>query len=728
MFLKNFRDSNTPVNNGNTESENKSGNRIDNNSDLPIKNKLWKMYVVFGLLLLGFLAVSAKLFKIQIVDRDYYRKKAYIQHQSKVPLLATRGNIYDRNGVLLASTIESYSFAADPTVIKNAKDIDSIASLLNRYAGIDKQQTIDKIKQTKGSFVWLARGINPEKAAMLDKVKINGFIIKSEPRRNYLFSNVGSQIIGCTDVDNHGLTGLELSLDSILQGKDGFMIMNKDAAGRLRPLADLPKTEPQHGKSVQLTIDIVLQRIVEFELKRGVELAAAESGTVVAIEPSTGEILAMASYPNFDPNDLTQLNNSALKIRAITDLYEPGSTFKMITAAAAVEEDMIHPDDMVNGMGGTLNLGDYTIVDDHPIGTVTFKEAFAKSSNIVLSTLAYNMESSKFYKYIRDFGFGINTGVELPGEITGKLKKLNEFDASARRFAGYGYGIAVTPLQLAASYACIAHNGEMYKPYIIKNVFDPHGLTLKSNEPQKIRRVVSEATSEKVKELMIQVVEKGTGINAKIKGMKIAGKTGTAQQLVNGSYQTKNYTASFAGFFPADNPKLALVVILDKPTGNYYGGSVAAPIFRNIAQRWISILPDFIFKGSDQDYVKTDSIKVPNLKGLNFISAKKILQSLGLRSYPDSTKNSVILRQDPGAGTMVPIKTPVTVSFDYQQAQGTTPNNTVSLVDVRGLSLRRALNILHKNKIKAIVKGDGVVGEQIWGMNGKDRTCTLICK
>ncbi len=728
MFLKNFRDSNKPIN---SEPNNSTDNNLniteDDSTALPIKRKIWKMYFVFGFLFLGLLAVSAKLFKIQVIDRDYYKKKALAQHESKVPLVASRGNIYDRNGVLLATTIESFSFAADPTQIKSPKDIDSIAAVINKHTGIDKQSIINKIKQTKGSFVWLLRGINPEIAYQLSKYKINGFIVKSEPRRNYLFSSVGSQIIGCTDIDNHGLTGIELSLDSILQGKNGYIIMNKDAAGRLRPLADLPKIEPQHGKAVQLTIDIVLQRIVEFELKRGVEIAGAESGTVVAIEPSTGEVLAMASYPNFDPNDLLSLNNSALKIRAITELYEPGSTFKMVTASAAIEEGIIHPDDMVNGLGGTLNLGDYTIVDDHPIGQVTFREAFAKSSNIVLSTLAYNMESAKFYKYIRDFGFGINTGIELPGEITGRLKNIEQFDASARRFAGYGYGIAVTPLQLTSAYACLAHNGEMYRPYLIKKVFDSHGNTLKSNEPQKIRRVVSESTAEKVKELLVQVVEKGTGINAKIKGMKIAGKTGTAQQLVDGSYQNKKYTASFAGFFPADNPKLALVVILDKPQGNYYGGSVAAPIFRNIAQRWISILPDFIFKGSEQDYTKPDSVKVPNFKGLNFYAAKRILQSLGLKSYPDSTKNGVILRQDPGAGTLVPIEYPVTLSFD-NRSDATLPNTGATNLDLRGLSLRRALNILHKNKIKAIVKGDGLVSEQLWGFSGKSKTCTLICK
>lgn len=710
-----------------------SSNSNNSSPDLPIKQKLWKVYLVFGIIAIGMMAVLGKLFKIQIVDAEYYQNKSHKQHESKVLLNAYRGNIYDRNGLLIASSVARYSFAIDPTLLKDKHDIDSIAIAIAETANIDKQTIIDKIKSHKGSFLWLIRNASDNTSNRLLKYSgKRGFIVREVPGRNYAFADAASQIVGCTDVDNKGLTGIELSLDSTLKGKDGYAVMNKDARGRLRPLADMPKVDPIHGNSIQLTIDIVLQRIVEFELKQGVQNSGAESGTIVAVDPATGEILAMASYPNFDPNDLTTLDNSRLRNRSITDLYEPGSTFKMITAAAGIEEGVIHPEDIVDGMNGAMPFKDFTIIDDHPIGKVSFKEAFAKSSNIVLSTLAYNIPVTKFYKYIRDFGFGISTGIEIPGEISGRLKSIEQFDASARRFAGYGYGIAVTPLQLAMAYAAIANNGVLNKAYIVKNIFNTEGKAILENKPQKIRNIVSELTAQKVKELLVNVVDNGTGINAKIPGIKIAGKTGTAQQLVNGSYKEKKYTASFAGFFPADNPKLAMVVILDKPLNNYYGGSVAAPIFRNIAQRWISMLPNILLNDANKPFVHSDSVKVPNLKGLNYGAAAKILKIYGLKSAsPDTSSNKVVIRQDPAPGSFVYKNTSIyfgsTLASDSLVIAN--PKLAASLrPNVVGMTARRAINILHKNKIVVNMKGRGRVIEQKWTGTNNNPVCTLFCK
>ncbi len=710
-------------------------NNIPNNSELnlPIKNKLWKVYFVFGLIGLGMFAIMGKLFKIQVIDAEYYRNKAHKQHESKVVLDAYRGNIYDRNGLLIASTVARYSFAIDPSLMKDKNDIDTLAGFTAEILKVDKKVIVDKIKAAKGAFVWLVRNVSGDKAwKLLTQRQKRGFIVSEEPGRNYAFADAASQVVGCTDVDNRGLTGLELSLDSILKGKDGYAIMNKDARGRLRPLADLPKVDPLNGNSIQLTLDIVLQRIVEFELKQGVESAGAESGTIVAIDPATGEVLAMASFPNFDPNDITALDNNSLRIRAVTDLYEPGSTFKMVTASAGIEEGIIHPDDMVDGMNGAMQFKDFTILDDHPIGKVTFREAFAKSSNIVLSTIAYNLPDTKFYKYIRDFGFGISTGIEVPGEAVGKLKSIEQFDASARRFAGYGYGIAVTPLQLAMAYAAIANNGILYKPYVVKNIFNSEGKAVLSNKPQKIRTVVSELTAQKVKELLVNVVDEGTGINAKIPGIRIAGKTGTAQQLVNGSYKEKKYTASFAGFFPADNPRLAMVVILDKPQNNYYGGSVAAPIFRNIAQRWISMLPDILLNNNSKPFVHSDSVSVPNLKGLSYGDAYRLLKIYGLTSYSnDSSMSKVVIRQDPAPGSFIYKNIPIRFSSNLI-SDSMALANPAAAANLRpnliGMTARRAINILHKNGIRVNLKGSGKVAEQVWSGADKSTTCTLFCR
>lgn len=705
---------------------NKDNNKSEN--DLPIKKKLWKVYTVFAFICLGFFAVFGRLFQIQIVNYDYYKKKATQQHESRVVLRAVRGNIYDRNGRIIASTISRFSFAIDPKVLTDNEVIKAISKSLSKITKEDSQEIFNRIKRHKTSFMWLVRNISGTDAlSMLKYEEHNGFIVKKEPARNYSFGDAASQTIGFTDIDNKGLIGIELAFDSILRGKDGYAIMNRDALGHLRPMADLPRKEPKHGHSVQLTLDILLQRIVEYELKQGVMNAQAQSGAVVAIDPATGEVMAMASYPNFNPNELRISDPNTMKNRAIGDLYEPGSTFKVITAAAAINEGIIEEDDMVEGENGTKQYKDHTVIDDHPLGRVTFREAFAKSSNIVQSNLALRLPGNSFYKYIRDFGIGINTAIELPGEVSGRLRKVEQFNASAQMFAGFGYGIALTPLQLAMVYATVANKGALYKPYVVKNVFNSEGEKIREVLPTKVRNVITAETAEKLNRLLVNVVDNGTGINAKINGIKVAGKTGTAQQLVDGSYKNKQYTASFAGFFPADNPKLAMVVILDKPQNNYYGGSVAAPIFRNIAQRWISIQPDIILSSKRKPFISADSVVVPNFRGMLFCDAYSLMRIYGFNpASKDSTSRRVIVRQDPAPRTKVHKGTTVYFGFDNMDDVSSLTAEVVR-PNLVGLSVRRAVNILHSKSIRVVVKGSGKVRQQVWSGAGKNVVCTLHC-
>lgn len=704
-------------------------NMKQDESDLPIKKKMWKVYAVFAFICLGFFSVFARLFQIQIIDYEEYKKKAIQQHESRVVLRAVRGNIYDRNGRIIASTISRFSFALDPKVLTDNKVRESIAKSLSKITKEDKDEIFKRIKTHKSSFMWLVRNISGTDAlAMLKYEDHNGFIVKKEPARNYSFGDAASQTIGFTDIDNKGLIGIELAFDSILRGKDGYAIMNRDALGHLRPMADLPRKEPKHGHSIQLTIDILLQRIVEYELKQGVANAQAQSGAVVAIDPATGEVMAMASYPNFNPNQLRINDPNTMKNRAIGDLYEPGSTFKVITAAAAINEGLIEEDDMVDGLNGTQQYKDHTIIDDHPLGRVTFREAFAKSSNIVLSNLALRLPGNSFYKYIRDFGIGINTAIELPGEVSGRLRKVEQFNASAQMFAGFGYGIALTPLQLAMVYATVANKGALYKPYVVKNIFNSEGERMRQVVPTKVRNVITAETAEKLSRLLVNVVDNGTGINAKINGIKVAGKTGTAQQLVDGSYKNKQYTASFAGFFPADNPKLAMVVILDKPQNNYYGGSVAAPIFRNIAQRWISLQPDVIRLPKGKSFVHTDSVVVPNFRGMFLSDAYSLMRIYGFTpATKDSTSRKVIVRQDPAPRTKVYKGTTIYFGFDNMDDVSSLTAEVLR-PNLVGMSARRAVNILHSKGIRVVLKGSGKVSQQLWSGSGKNVVCTLHCK
>jgi cell division protein FtsI (penicillin-binding protein 3) len=691
------------------------------------KKKFWKFWLVMLTISIGFLAIIVRLVFVQIVDADVYRAKAKEQHERRVNLSADRGKILDRNSKLLASSVQSLSIAVDPEVLENKTEVArQIADILDfPYSEVSK-----KVNKKETSFVWIARGIPPHQAIKLEAIEDRGLIKIYEPRRNYLFGSVGSQIIGCTDIDNQGITGVELGLDSLLSGRSGYMMMFRDGIRNLHSRADLPVVPAQHGLSVRMTIDIELQRIVEYELMVGVESTGSETGTVIAMDPKTGEILAMASYPTYHPMKRNEATTGSLRIRSITDVYEPGSTFKLITAAAALEEKEIQTEDTVDGMGGLADYGEYVIRDSHPIGKVTFRESFEESSNVVFSTVAHEMKSNIFYKYIRDFGFGLKLGFDLPGEVSGMIKKPKEFDPSTKRFMGFGYEVAVTPLQLVNAYAAIANEGNLMKPYIVKSIETSDGSIIREYEPEKIRQVISEEVADTLISMLLGVVDIGTGKSARIDGIPIAGKTGTSQQLTKGVYSKSNYNASFAGFFPADDPKIAMIVILDRPQGDYYGGSTAAPIFRNIALRWAAVSSDVIVKNDeeedDEKKIK-DTLEVPNLTGFSPIDAKEFLESVGFNSNLTGDEEGLVVDQEPDAGTKS--LEGIVVMAILKDQSGLAQNNNKDRPDVIGLTARRAVTILHDAGLKVKIEGSGIVKKQKYTKNSKGEiVCTITCR
>ena len=686
------------------------------------RKKFWKFWILMICINIGFAVLVGRLFWIQVVKSDEYREKARRQHESKVTLSAQRGNIYDRNGKLLASTVNSISIAVDPTVLINK---DAVCEVIQRSLGVSATKLKEKISNAKGSFVWLVRGVNPDRITDLRnmKEKNRGLLLIEEPTRHYYYSNAGAQIIGCTDIDNRGLSGIELQWDSTLKGRSGSMIMYRDGLGRLRPSADLPQIPAIHGYSVQLTIDIELQRIAEFELMQGVLNSQAESGTVIALEPRTGEVLALASYPGFNPNNSETFSVANMRNRAITDAFEPGSTFKMITAAAALEEQIIDTSDRFNGFNGELQYAEYTIRDVHPLGIVPFSEAMIQSSNIVLSNVAAKIPDTKFYKYMRDFGFGIVSGIDIPGEISGRIPRANQMNNTAKRFAGFGYGLMCTPIQIANAYSTIANGGVMMKPYVVKSIFDENGDKIYDVKPEKIRRVVSEKTAATVNDLLYKVVERGTGALSRISGVKISGKTGTAQQLVDGVYNKADYTASYVGYYPSDNPRVVMIVVLDKPRTSIYGGSVAAPIFKNIALRWLSVSPSVNAVATQKN--NKDSVFVPELKGLSLDDGVGILENIGLR-HSSNIAGGIVTDQIPRPGSRLPRGSSVNLILSIGDSTGTKALKKVNLV---GLSLRRAIALLQERGIKAVVKGRGkVVSQQYQFRSNGEQTCILICQ
>ncbi len=695
--------------------------------------KPWRLRFMAIFFFVGFVAVLVKLFVVQIIKGPEYRERARKQYEARVDLRPTRGLILDRQGRTIASTIQSVSYAVDPKMLENPE---RICTLLELVCGIKREVLMAKIQANRDkNFVWLARGYTLSSAtAALDSINDAGFIRLAEPKRNYLYGSLAAQLVGCTNVDNKGLAGLELAYDSLLHGESGFEIMQRDGRGRLRQVIGASTKAARNGYSLELTIDAELQSIVEQELLRGMQSAGAQSAMAIALNPHTAEILAMASYPTYNPNSLQESTPDAMRMRGITDMYEPGSTFKLITAAMAIDNHLVEPNSQVDGMGGIMTLKDGTIVRDHEaLGICTLEQALEKSSNIVFGNLARSIPDATFYKYTRDFGFGIPIGFDLSGEARGILKTPKEYDYSTKLFMGYGYQLAATALQLANAYATVANDGQMMKPYIVRGILDQHNARVKEFRPQKIRQVISKESARTLSNLFCSVVERGTGMEARIQGLRIAGKTGTAQQLVEGKYNKEAYTASFIGYYPADSAEMVVLVMLDRPKTDIYGGRTAAPIFRNIVQRILSTpsvnenFPALARLAKSQ--VPSDSVSVPDLRGMQWTQAEQLIHEKGLR-LDRGNEEGVIARQQPVAGSRVIRGT--TLSIEYSTETGPIASDSTRTLldkqlDVRGLSLRRAVAILHANNIIVRVQGSGRVRSQEWSTQKKQRYCTLHC-
>lgn len=710
---------------------NNSINIESDSNKTPKRKKFWKFLFVFILINLGILAIAARLVYIQIIESDKYREIARQQHEAKIQLRAERGGIFDRDGNSIVSTVQSISIAIDPTIMLESGERQRICKAIEQATGIPSSQLIEKINNATGSFVWLVRGLLPSNAAPLDTITSAGLIKRREPRRLYIYGSIASQLIGATDIDNNGIAGLEYSCDSLLRGKSGFMMLFRDALGRLRPSANLPEIDAVHGKSIKLTIDLDFQRIAEYELAEGVRSSNAASGTVIAMNPKTGEILAMATYPGFDPNSSFGMESALMKNRAINDVYEPGSTFKSIIASAAIEEGIIKPTTMVDGHNGVLDFGSYKIIDDHPLGKVIFQKAMEYSSDIVFSDLSNSMDASVLNKYVRDFGFGISHGIDLPAELSGKIKNIEELDEPTKRFLGFGYGIAVTPLQITMAYSALANDGVLMKPYVISEVYGNNGGIYRKTSPQKVRQVISKNTATIVGDLLFNVVENGTGEKAKVKGVRIAGKTGTSQQISGAQYSKEDYNASFAGYFPLENPNIVMVVLLDKPRNNIYGGSTAAPVFSNIVRRLLSVRPElFNKKEGTKKQEQSQLAYIPSFIGLFGEDASLLARLLGLSVRFQMDTSGIITAQSPKSGTLINKSdvitlstSPVADSTSFKQLEIAAKN-----INVCGLSLRRGIAILSNAGIKVKVIGSGIIQSQSWAKTIDGETiCTLLC-
>jgi cell division protein FtsI (penicillin-binding protein 3) len=684
------------------------------------------MYVIMVLFMAGFFAIVVKLFVIQVRDAEKLQEMARIQYESREIILPMRGLILDRNLSILASNTTEYTLSVDPSVIKRP---DTVAHFIAQALRIPHRSVMKHLRDTSRQFCIIGKRIPEEVAERFEGWSCYGVRMRPIPRRKYNFHALAGPVIGYTNIDNSGQSGIELEMDELLSGKEGFIVYQRNARGTRRPEVDYPKVEPVNGRSVVLTINQVYQSIAEEELLKGVQLHEAESGRCIILEPHSGEVLAMANFPSIDPNNLHEYSPEKARNRSVTDLYEPGSTFKIVAMSAALNEGLHEAEDRIFAENGSWLYNEKLkpIVDDHPYSWLTLRGAFEHSSNIVSAKLANELGDERFYKYARNFGFGVKTGLELPGELNGDLRKPLDWDGTTLNYLAFGYGLAVTALQIACAYAAIANDGVLMRPFIRKYLLDQERKVVDVTSSQVVRRVVSSETSQTMRVFMQGVVDSGTAKLARIEGVNIGGKTGTSQRLVNGSYSTTSHVASFVGFFPVENPKILILVILDAPQRGSYGGSTAAPIFRKIAMRIINSSSDFAkepepmyasFKGNDH-------IRVPNVKGMHADVARSVLKAHGF-NMETTGSGMLVASQFPDQNTLAARRQVVNVNLVSMERD--TTDGMLRVPDVVGMSLRQAMNFIKSMNLEPSPVGSGVVHAQYPAAGAlvpKGTRCTL---
>ena len=534
-----------------------------------------------------FLTIIGRAFYLQIMQHEELVKKADRQHQHRVDLTPGRGSILDRNGTPLAESIHMDSCYAEP---KRIKDVAGTAAVLAPILGVHKQDLVAKLSINK-SFTWVERWLAPETAARIKNMKLPGIGFAPESKRFYPNVEIAAHVVGFTGRDPNGLEGIELRYDSTILGNTGYMITERDALGRNIAIKNTVIKDSSPGKNIVLTLDKTIQFIAEKELAKAVTESNAKGGMVLVMESDTGKVLAMANYPTFNPNSYSRYSLAQLRNRVVADSFEPGSTFKVFTIAAAVEAGVVKPTDVYNCENGNYRIANRTIHDDHPHSRLTVSEILKYSSNIGSAKIGFKMGEERLSTYLRNFGFGGRTGIDLPGEASGYMKR-NWYGIDLATIS-FGQGVSLSAIQLVSALSAIANGGTLMKPYLVERILDDSGKEVQRFEPQVVRRVISTETAHKVSKMMETVTgDGGTGTKAALDGFRVAGKTGTAQKVdpVTRTYSPTKRIGSFVGFVPADKPKLTIAVIIDEPQGIKYGGVVAAPAFKEIAQNTLAYL------------------------------------------------------------------------------------------------------------------------------------------
>jgi len=666
------------------------------------ENSMFQRLVVFvALSMLLLFLLFLRLFQIQIVNRNKYIEQAKRQYLYEAELKSQRGIIYDRNMEPLAVSRNAISVGVDVTKVINP---DSVAEILSQYLAENQQSIKAKFKRVN-SFVWVKRRIDDRAASFLDTLTIPGVRKIKESIRFYPRNNLAAHLVGFTDIDQKGLSGIELSQDENLTGNNGLALYKRDAYGFKMIDVEHPVKRPQKGQDVVLTINNTFQWIVEDELKYAIKKYQADAAVVIVADPRNGEILSLGVSPDYDLNQAGEYPADWRRNRAITDVYEPGSTFKSIIMAAILEEGLMKPDDIVFCENGRYQIYDREVKDATPYQWLSLQKVLKKSSNIGMAKITKDLDKRIVYKYLRAFGFGLESGIDLPGEASGEYKHYIEWSQYSTIAMSIGYEISVSPVQMVMAYAAIANGGLLLKPKIILTEQERQRGGAK---PEIIRRVIAPTTAKTLTGMLEEVVYDGTGKRAFINGLRIAGKTGTAMKYdpAKKSYSEDSFVSSFIGFFPAEAPQYLIYVMIDNPRIDHLGGKVAAPTFKRILQRilkYVDIQPEFnrqLVEGSVRQFPV-----VPDLTNKRIDVARAIARHLGFELLIED-EGDFVLSQKLVVESGQPTKQKLILKL------GRINSSTAAYVavpDIVGMDLRSAVSKLAQYQLRAYIHGSGRV-------------------
>lgn len=558
------------------------------------------MFVALGLVA-WMVIIGARLAQLQISQHADLSARAKNQQLGAVETSPTRGLLLDRQGRELARSVDTESFFADP---REVQDVNETARKIASVTGQNKSDLIEKLTEAKESnkkFIWLIRRLELQTASKLDAMNLDGVYSRKEPKRYYPNDTLAAHVLGFVGTDEIGLGGVEQYYNEKIRGEAGKVYLETDARRRA---FESYEVQPHPGQTVVLTIDQTIQYRTEQALFAAVERSHAKSGTAIVMDPGTGELLALANAPAFDPNQPVQEAPEMRTNWALQNIYEPGSTFKVVAYSAALERGLVTPEDKINCQMGQITVAGRLIHDHHPFGVLTVSDALAKSSNVGAIKLALLVGDDSMYDFARRLGFGAKTGIDLPGETGGILRPLSRWQPSSIGSIAIGQEVGVTPLQMALAYSVIANGGSWVRPHIVREMKSADGTMLYQARTES-RPVLKSETVQRLRGMMEGVTLHGTARKAQVEGYTAAGKTGTAQKIDprTRAYSATKYIGSFVGFAPVNNPAVVIIVVIDEPQGSYHGGDVAAPVFREIVEQILpelSVTPDVEMKSAGE--------------------------------------------------------------------------------------------------------------------------------